>query len=133
MSDDLKIGDIIEVNFLGDEWIERIFVKYAMDGGVCYVEGDDENSFKTGGSFKVHAHFKWRKKQEPKYIPFTYDDWRELIGKAVIIHCGLSVCMIDNVSSNDVQILSYKYTYDELLRLFTFADTGKPCGKEVKE
>jgi hypothetical protein len=131
---DLKIGDIVEINFLGDRWEERIFVKYAMDGSVCYIEGNDENSFKTGGSFRVNVHYKWRKKQEPKYIPFTYSDRKELRGKYVRRKGFLNEFFFTQISQGGVVINEPGFKdWDILLNDFIFADTGKPCGKEVKE
>jgi len=75
-----------------------------------------------------------RVKPEPKYVPFTADDWREFGGArvqrrdfdrfATILYWNEQVFTIPG----EVGVC-----YDRALSDYIFTDTGKPFGKEVKE
>ena len=68
-------------------------------------------------------------KPEPKYIPFTFEDRRELMGKiveSVASHEELMLTAFGTLSVNG-------FTYSQLCRNFVFIDTGLPVGKLVKE
>lgn len=66
----------------------------------------------------------YRIKQEPEYVPFTFEDAEHLIGK-----------VIKSKDENWIELLTFfgedytsNITYEALLRDYTFLD-GSPCGK----
>lgn len=78
-----------------------------------------------------------RIKPEPKYVPFTEDDWREFFKKKII--------QIDTQEEREVVLFctsSVRLTdghwliwcsYDNLCDKYIFCDTGKPVGKKEGE
>ena len=80
-------------------------------------------------------NLKYRFKPEPKYVPFTFDDAKDLIGKAVKDKRNQSILLIiriDNVETNLLYSIyfanDYSINYNSLLSNFTFLD-GSSCGK----
>ena len=80
-----------------------------------------------------NSHERYRVKQETKYRPFTSKEecWEEmqkhqpvgwLIGKV-----SGSPIMIQSMSYNSIYIRGVPYTYEESMRMYTFAD-GAPFG-----
>lgn len=78
----------------------------------------------------------YRIKPEPKLIPFTYEDAKELLGRAVRSKKGIAFAIIEGIYQNsyqiDVVVGGYTKSYKELLSEFEFIDTGEPCGKLVE-
>lgn len=66
----------------------------------------------------------YRIKQEPEYVPFTFEDAVFLIGK--IVRCKLQdyVALIISVTKDGTSVDDFKPLLDD----FTFLD-GSPCGK----
>ncbi|MCP4763002.1 MAG: hypothetical protein GY870_14585, partial [archaeon] len=66
MMDELKIGDIVEVNIehlYEPEWIDAIFIKYGNKGGsIICVAGSYEDNYLDGLSFSTNRweHNAWR-------------------------------------------------------------------------
>ena len=82
-----------------------------------------------------NSHERYRVKQEPKYRPFRDNNecWDEmqkhrfvgwLIGKV-----SEAPTIIQSISYNSVYIRATPYTYEEAMRMYTFAD-GAPFGVE---
>ncbi len=72
----------------------------------------------------------YRVKPETKYIPFTFDDAKDLIGKVVVDKH--SIATIDYLDVNGCTVSMTSWTYEEMLERYTFLD-GTPCGKIVNE
>jgi len=138
---ELKMGDIVEVcvvkyNSLEEIWEPYIFIKMGINNTVIVVKKEDEQDYKDGWGFnifKTDIAFKWRIPEESKYRPFTFED-RELFKDKWIKYKNneneveIRLCFVDKFSvfSNEL------YTYEELLRCFTFLD-GSPCGVKIEE
>ena len=73
--------------------------------------------------------YEYRVKPEPKLIPFTYLDAKDLIGKAVIGKIDKSVRLIGVVTENDVMLsnCSHLISFRNLLDYYLFLD-GSPIG-----
>lgn len=66
----------------------------------------------------------YRIKQEPEYVPFTFEDAEFLIGKPVKHKKDSWVEIITYCNKNETS----SCMYEDLLRDYTFLD-GSPCGK----
>ena len=72
-------------------------------------------------------------KPQPKYEPFTRDDWRQFVlrpvtnNDAVFVVTGVTETYV--LMSGTVRIPGF----EEFLKDYTFADTGTPCGKLVSQ
>ncbi len=73
--------------------------------------------------------YEFRVKPEPKLVPFTYLDAKDLIGKAVIGKIDKSVRLIGVVTENDIMLSnsSYLISFRNLLDYYLFLD-GSPIG-----
>ena len=73
--------------------------------------------------------YEYRVKPEPKLVPFTYLDAKDLIGKAVIGKIDKSVRLIGVVTENDVILSngSHLTSFRNLLDCYLFLD-GSPIG-----
>ena len=72
-------------------------------------------------------------KPQPRYVPFSRDDWRQIVARpvanneAVLVVTGVSETYV--LMSGTVRIPGF----EEFLKEYTFADTNTPCGKLVSE
>lgn len=81
-----------------------------------------------------------RIKPEPKYVPFTADDWRDFSDRT-IKHAGQGEMRTIRwwctngctLSIAGIPPRNQHITYQELVDEYVFDTTGKPVGKEVKE
>jgi hypothetical protein len=71
-----------------------------------------------------------RVKPEPEYIPFTFEDAKDLIGKVVVDKH--SIATIDYLDVNGCTVSMTSWTYEAVLERYTFLD-GTPCGKLVNK
>lgn len=69
-----------------------------------------------------------QEKQEPEYIPFTFEDAEFLIGKAVKSQSKQPFGIITAIDNGGVEISNTFYIFNVLLNDYTFLD-GSPCGK----
>lgn len=114
-----------------EEVLEK--ARKAVEIGQAILEGKEIEFLPLNGEWvKVHiptldiSTYDYRVKPEPKYVPFTYEDANELIGKAVK-HKSLNyVELIKFISDTHVGDISFV----ELFQYYTFLD-GTPCGKLV--
>ena len=70
-------------------------------------------------------------KPQPRYEPFTRDDWRQIIGRIVRGHNEM--CMITQADADGATLVDVHFPYVQLCQEFTFADTNTPCGKLVSQ
>ena len=77
--------------------------------------------------FDINSEY--RIKPEPKLVPFTYLDAKDLIGKAVIGKIDKNVRLIGIVTENDVMLsnCSHLISFRNLLNYYLFLD-GSPIG-----
>lgn len=71
---------------------------------------------------------------DPKYVPFTADDWREFKNSRIQTKSFshfVSVLHWDELGF--IAPSGFRIYYDDALSNYVLVDTGKPCGKEVKE
>jgi hypothetical protein len=136
MNDDLKMGDKIRVVTYTDD---SVFIKYADDNllGSMIVDPDDTYNYYNNHAYRViYVPTKCICKiNEPKYIPFTHNDWKDLIGR--VLEDGIGVTLIvstgmEGVWIGDLSNTSF-FSYEALLNDYIFADTGEPVGKKVNE
>lgn len=69
---------------------------------------------------------------QPKYIPFTYEDAEQLIGKAVKDSKGL-ISLITDLDDDIIWMSERPNTLKNLFKDYTFFPSGEPCGKLVEE
>jgi hypothetical protein len=108
----------------------------AVEIGKAILEGKEvESSYKNKEDFSriINPSFDFRSydyrvKEEPIYVPFTFEDAKDLIGKAVIKKGVTLVKQIIVVNSNEVGFDANNVSFENLLDLYTFID-GSPCGK----
>ena len=67
-------------------------------------------------------------KSEPEYIPFTFEDAEQLIGKTIKSKSGNSIYIITAINYEYIGIWKNNINYDQLFDIYTFLD-GSPCGK----
>ena len=70
----------------------------------------------------------YRIKPEPEYIPFTFEDAEQLIGKTIKSKSGNSIYIITAINYEYIGIWKNNINYDQLFDIYTFLD-GSPCGK----
>lgn len=134
MSDELKMGDVVEVNYAGS-WMECIFIKQGKKNGIIGCKISDENDFKEERCFGTCWYLNWRILKEPEYIQFTYDDYEQLIGKAVKDKAGSNISIITSVNTDSVYLGPQRggYNYYDLFIIYEFINLvtkeTSPCGK----
>ncbi len=75
------------------------------------------------------GEFDYRIKPQPKYVPFTFEDWELFLGKTVFGKSEKNCCGIINYCDTEVVLFGTRYhNYYDFFHLFTFPD-GTPCGK----
>ena len=74
----------------------------------------------------------YRIKPEPKFVPFTFEDAENLVGKVLRKKYGDSIELIVRCNSYGCFVLHEVVIFQELLEHYTFLD-GSPCGKLVVE
>lgn len=79
---------------------------------------------------------KYRIKPEPKYIPFTFEDMKNVRDKWIYFSNDTKQLMRINKYTDTKVVFSNTsnntfYNYDDLLKFFSFED-GTPCGKLVE-
>ncbi len=132
---ELKIGDVVEVKHSFNRWISRIFVKYGKDNGIIVVHYQYEIEYKTGMIFYTEfcEDESWRHKQEPKYIPFTFEDRELLKGRWIKDkYKSKLIKQILLIVENRIHTVLGIISYELLLDNYIFVD-GTPCGKKIKE
>jgi hypothetical protein len=126
---EFKMGELIEVSDDNDEaYKERIFIKKGYEFGVICVARHYEDNFKKDKEFDTWWWRYARKIKQPEYVPFTFDDYEQLIGKAVRQLILNYVNLIVKIREGAILIGDTYYNYEELLNKFEFLD-GSPCGK----
>lgn len=138
--EDLKMGDTIEVMLPSGLWVERVFIKLGKESKVICVHNSTEVGYYDGSTFIVDSmpKGKWRIPKEPEYIPFTYDDYEQLIGKAIKTKStskdNKGVYLINRVYfstdiTHPIQIgTNWNISFEYLFKNCEFLD-GTPCGK----
>ena len=73
--------------------------------------------------------YEYRVKPEPKLVPFTYLDAKDLIGKAVIRKTDKCVRFIGAITENDIMLSdgTHLISFRNLLDCYLFLD-GSPIG-----
>ena len=71
---------------------------------------------------------KYRVKPQQKLMPFTFDDARQILGKAVICKSEKRINVILGVDEDNVHLSTDFPSFKRLLDEYTFLD-GTPCGK----
>lgn len=116
------------------EVLERVEeIKYWVD---AILDGKDvEVNLQNGQWVKVDyrdlfSSFKkeYRVKPQQKYVPFTFKDAKDLIGKAVIKKDDKVVRLIIGILESEVCMDAINVYFETLLDRYTFLD-GTPCGK----
>ena len=102
-----------------------------LEGKVVLSSNKGENNFTMtrNPSFQLSS-YDYKVKPEPTYIPFTFEDAKDLIGKSIIN--GHVTSIVLEVGGEGVRTISRKITYQELLSCWTFEDESR-CGKLVSE
>ncbi len=118
------MGDIVEIQ----ESADRIFIKENKDGSIICVHDIFGIEFNSGNSFLTTRWEKheWRRKQETKYIPFTFEDRELLKGAWVVV--GPRICQIIGITPEGVDTSVGWVSYDQLFSDCLF-DGGAKCGK----
>ena len=114
IEDVIKHWDVIEAFKEGKqiEWFSEIDEKWA------YTKEPE-----------FHGHYKYRIKEEPKYIPFDFSDAQKLIGKIIIKDDSTSVLhMIVSIDDDGVVFYDDHFSFKELFELYKFLN-GSICGK----
>lgn len=116
------------------EVLER--AKKAIEIGTAILQGKEiewahPNSENWNIIYEPALNFQtsdYRVKPEPKYVPFTFEDAKDLIGKAV--KSEELVCIITSIDDEGNMFFGGQSHFDfkELLNDFKFLD-GTPCGK----
>ena len=70
--------------------------------------------------------------EEPKLVPFTFEDNLLFKDKWLIFKNDRFMCKIIEFDKKEVYFKAHNYTYYDLLNMFTFED-GSPCGKYINE
>jgi hypothetical protein len=71
----------------------------------------------------------YRVKEKPTYVPFTFEDVKDLIGKPVLSKCNIFSFVVVSISHAGVGFYGTSDCgFGYLLENFTFLD-GSPCGK----
>ena len=116
-----------------EEVLER--AKIAVEIGNAILQGkevqfEDSDSWEHSDTPSLNfSSYNYRVKPEPKYVPFTFEDAKDLIGKVIKSKKDNTVASIVMCTSLAVYYGSdsgCKYGY--LFTEFTFLD-GTPCGK----
>ena len=79
----------------------------------------------------------YRIKPEPKYIPFTFEDMKNVRDKWIYFNNDTKQLMRINKYTDTRVVFSINsnntfYNYDDLLKFFSFED-GTPCGKLIED
>lgn len=77
------------------------------------------------------SEYEYRIKPKFKSLPFTFEDGDLFKDKWVIYNEDGTMCKIIGFDKNNVYFKNWCYTYEEMLRMFTFED-GSPCGKHIE-
>lgn len=131
---DLKMGDIVEVDNLGD-WKKGIFVAPGKDNGVIIIDILFEDKYKNGNYFNTCWCRTWRIPQKPEYIPFTFEDAEMLINKVVKYKDDSNprICKINSVTDISILLGIKVVDFESLLDEYEFFDLNtkktSPCGK----
>lgn len=112
----------------------RLVAEHGMDN--CVVEcrdgecQSDEWRHISEPRWSFLVAYRASLKPQPKYVPFTRDDWRQIIGRPIQI--GFDYFTVLACQEHKVKFGEFWATYSELSG-YTFADTNTPCGKLVEE
>jgi hypothetical protein len=72
--------------------------------------------------------YEYRVKPDVKYVPFTFQDAKDLIRKVICHKCKKKVAQINVIYSEYIGIDADNIRFERLLQDFEFLD-GSPCGK----
>ena len=75
---------------------------------------------------------KYRIKQEPKLVPFTFEDKELLVDKWVVEKGYTAIDKIIRIANDGVLAGNKAITYSKLFHSYEFSD-GSPCGKYINE
>lgn len=108
--------------------------KMAVEIGNAILQGkevqfEDSDSWEHSDTPSLNfSSYNYRVKPEPKYVPFTFEDAKDLIGKAIVKMDGTQVQKVVQLNKDyvfsGVGQMDYKWLFNE----YTFLD-GTPCGK----
>jgi hypothetical protein len=139
-ADGLKMGDIIQIEYPRNNWENRIFIKEGQNDGVIAVR-EPCRSFFNGGRFDTCFWTKdeWRRKPEPKYVPFKWEDRNQLRDRWIRHKINNKKEFRISVIKEEYDIMMIEVSFDRLrafsagvlLEDYVFADTGLPVGKLV--
>lgn len=73
---------------------------------------------------------KYRIKQEPKLVPFTFEDKELLVDKWVVEKGYTAIDKIIRIANDGVLAGNKAITYSKLFHSYEFSD-GSPCGKYI--
>jgi hypothetical protein len=97
---------------------------------VIYSDKGKNGYFRVDNPSLDFTKYDYIVKPETQYIPFTFEDAKDLIGKVVVDKH--SIATIDYLDANGCNVSMTSWTYEEMLERYTFLD-GTPCGKLVNE
>ena len=109
----------------------QISVMQAFKAGSTIESTPKENAYWTvNDSPKWNwAEVNYRVKQEPKFVPYSFEDAEALIGKAVKIKNNSEIVLIVRVNKDYISLSIYgAYGFKHFLSECTWLD-GSPCGK----
>ena len=115
-----------------EEVLEK--AKMAVEIGNAILQGkevqfEDSDSWEHSDTPSLNfSSYNYRVKPQPKYVPFTFEDAKDLIGKAVIKKGATLVKQIIVVNENEVGFDANNVSFQSLLEFYTFLD-DTPCGK----
>lgn len=112
----------------------------AVEIGQAVLDGKEieyryRNDFRQW--FGVHTpslnfdEYNYRVKPEPKYVPFSFEDANDLMGKVIKKMDGTHVQKIVQLNRDYVFAGVGIMDYEWLLKYYTFLD-GTPCGKKAQ-
>ncbi len=110
----------------------------AVEIGQAVLDGKEIEYNSNNGSWRIantptlnFDDYNYRVKPEPEYIPFTFEDANDLMGKVIKKMDGTQVQKIVQLNRDyvfaGVGQMNYSYLFDH----YTFLD-GTPCGKKIK-
>ena len=127
--EELKMGDTIEVSDELRGWVKRIYIQEGFEGVLCVAKRHEEE-FRKGKSFDLTHWRSWRRLEEKKYRPFTWEEKHQIAGFWVRHKKSMDETMITELYfMNYVKIQDEKISFTELLENYIFLD-GSPCGVE---
>ena len=85
-------------------------------------------SKKESLDFSDVQYHRVKPESEPEYIPFTFDDAKDLVGRCIKSKDGTKMQTIVHLNQNHVFAGVGQMDYEWLLEDYTFLD-GSPCGK----